>query len=96
MNMANDREAKLGELIKSARLRKNMTQEEVAARVGVTVPTISRLESGKNSSLTTFLKVAEILGEGKWIDSFAPEVGVSPLSMKKTGKTRERASKKTK
>ncbi len=94
--MINNREKYLGEQIKSARLRKNMTQGEVAARIGVTLPTISRLESGKGSSLDTFIKVVDVLGEGKWLDSFAPKVAVSPMAMKKKTETRKRASSKKK
>lgn len=92
--MTNNREKKLGNQIKQTRLRKNITQEEMASRVGVSVQTISRLESGMNSSLSTFIKVIEVLGEDKWLDSFAPKVGVSPMAMKKTKKERERARKK--
>lgn len=92
--MINEKEKELGRQIKQARLRKNMTQEEMASRVGVTVATISRLESGRNSMLSTFIKVVEVLGEEKWLESFAPQVGVSPLAMKNIGKPRERVRKK--
>lgn len=92
--MMNNREKKLGNQIKQTRIRKNITQEEMASRAGVSVQTISRLESGLNSSLSTFIRVMEVLGEDKWLDSFAPEVGVSPISMKKTKKNRERARRK--
>ena len=91
-----NREEKVGEQLKSARIRKNMTQADVAARIGVTVPTISRLEAGKGSSLGTFIKVIEVLGEEKWLDSFAPTVSISPMAMKNTRKNRERVRKKVK
>jgi transcriptional regulator with XRE-family HTH domain len=93
--MIRDREKIIGGQIKSARLRKGMTQAEVAARIYVTTPTISRLESGKGSSLATFIKVVKVLGEDKWFDSFAPVVTVSPIAMKNTGKRKERVRKKS-
>jgi hypothetical protein len=36
-----------------------------------------------------------VLGEGKWLDSFAPVPAVSPIAMKNAGKVRERVRKKT-
>ena len=90
----NEKEIEIGRRIKKIRLKMNMTQDEVAERTGLTIPTISRLESGRGSSMSTFIKVADLLGEGNWIDSFAPEVSISPYSMKKYGKERERVRKK--
>ena len=93
--MAQCREKIIGGQIKSVRLRKKMTQAEVASRIGVSTPTISRLEAGMGSSLATFIKVVEVLGEEKWFGLFAPVVAVSPIAMKNAGKMRERVRKKS-
>jgi transcriptional regulator with XRE-family HTH domain len=83
----------LGKQIKAARLRKNMPQEELANRAGVTLPTISRLESGKGSSLATFVKALQVLKEEVWLEQLAPKVAISPLQIHQRGKMRQRARK---
>lgn len=51
------------ELIK-ARLNSNLTQKEVAEKMGTTQSVIARLESGNNlPSLKTILKYAEAIGK---------------------------------
>lgn len=53
----------VGEAIKKARLRQNLTQEELGERVGVKRSQICKLESGKNSiTLSTMSRVFKALG----------------------------------
>lgn len=53
----------VGEAIKKARLRQNLTQEELGERVGVKRSQICKLESGKSSiSLSTMSRVFKALG----------------------------------
>lgn len=53
----------VGEAIKKARLRQNLTQEELGERVGVKRSQISKLESGKSSiTLSTMSRVFKALG----------------------------------
>lgn len=55
----------VGEAIKSARLKQNLTQEELGERVGVKKSQISKLESGKCIiTLPTMSKVFKALGFG--------------------------------
>jgi transcriptional regulator with XRE-family HTH domain len=86
----------LGKQIKNARIRKNMTQQELSARAGISLPTIGRLEGGRGGSLSNFIKVLQIIGEENWLSSLAPEVTISPIQMKSLNKQRERASRRTK
>jgi transcriptional regulator with XRE-family HTH domain len=81
----------LGNQIKAARLRKNIRQEEVARRANVSLPTVSRLESGKGSSLATFIKVLQVLKEDAWLEQLAPAVAISPIQIHQKGKMRQRA-----
>ena len=54
---------KLGVLIQEARKRKNLTQEELALRVGTTKNYISRIENDASDiRLTTLMRIAEGLG----------------------------------
>ena len=55
----------VGEAIKEARLKQNLTQEELGAKVGVKKSQISKLESGKCIiTLPTMSKVFKALGFG--------------------------------
>ena len=62
----------LGQRLRAARLRRDLTQAMLAERVGVTVPTIAKLESGvATTSLSTMLRVLQILGFASDIDVIA-------------------------
>lgn len=53
----------VGEAIKKARLKQNLTQEELGERVGVKRSQICKLESGKRSiTLSTMSRVFKALG----------------------------------
>jgi putative transcriptional regulator len=53
-----------GPRVKAARLRAGLTQPQLAARVGVSRPTIARLESGARvPNVTVALAIARELGE---------------------------------
>ena len=55
----------IGEAIKEERLKQNLTQEELGAKVGVKKSQISKLESGKCIiTLPTMSKVFKALGFG--------------------------------
>lgn len=64
----------LGERLRTARLRRKLTQAMVAERVGVTPPTIRKLEAGDpSSSLATVLRVLQVLGLAQDIDRLAAQ-----------------------
>ena len=64
----------LGKRLRVARLRRAMTQGVLAERVGVSVPTIAKLEDGEPStSLATMLRVLTVLGLGADIDLLAAQ-----------------------
>ena len=66
--------AALGELLRAARLRRKLTLAMVAERVGVSLPTIRKLESGDpSSSLATVLRVLSVLGLSNDIDTLAAD-----------------------
>jgi transcriptional regulator with XRE-family HTH domain len=55
-------------------MRRQMTQEVLAERVGVSIPTIGKLESGDPStSLATVLRALTVLGLGDDIDLIAAQ-----------------------
>lgn len=64
----------LGVRLRAARMRRRMTQEVLAERVGVSVPTIGKLESGDPStSLATVLRTLAVLGLADDIDLIAAQ-----------------------
>lgn len=54
--------AELGKRLQKQRLQQNLTQAALAKKLGVSVPTISNLENGKNTTLETFISVVFALG----------------------------------
>ena len=52
----------LGSRLQQHRLKQNISQADLAKRLGVSVPTISNLENGKNTSFETFVNVVFALG----------------------------------
>lgn len=64
----------LGERLRAARQRRQMTQDVVAARVGVSIPTLAKLENGDPStSLATMLRVLTVLGLADDVDLIAAQ-----------------------
>ena len=56
------RQDKLGDVVKQARQKNDVTAEELADRIGVSVRYIYRIESGdKKPSYDVFLKLMEVL-----------------------------------
>ncbi|WP_103863960.1 helix-turn-helix transcriptional regulator [Aquimarina sp. I32.4] len=80
--------------VKQKRLNRNVTQDELSKKAGVHVQTIKNFESGKTTTLLTFIQVLRALGDLDVFDSFFPDPGVSPIELLKLkGKERERASR---
>lgn len=52
----------IGEAIKQARQSKNLTQEELGKLIGVQRAQISRIENGKNLTLSTIARVFKAMG----------------------------------
>jgi transcriptional regulator with XRE-family HTH domain len=62
----------LGQRLRAARMRRSMTQEVMAEREGVSVPTLAKLENGDPStSLATVLRALTVLGLADDIDLIA-------------------------
>ena len=85
----------LGERIRKLRLRKNITQEDLAEHTLLAVGTIKSLESGKGK-LSTLIAVLRELGALEQLEQFIPPITISPLKMvdasTKSANQRERAT----
>ena len=80
----------IGEQIKTARIRKNQKQEDLAARAGVSKSALFNLENGKGSTIKTFVSVLNALGETAWIENLAPVISISPIEQVRLAKQRRR------
>ncbi|MGO4703134.1 helix-turn-helix transcriptional regulator [Dyella sp. 2RAB6] len=64
----------LGERLRAARLRRKMTQAVMAERVGVSVPTLAKLEDGDPTiSLATMFRVLAVLSLAADLDKLAAD-----------------------
>lgn len=86
----------LGKRLQHHRLRQNISQAALAERIGVSVPTISNLENGKNSTLETFLNVVFALGLANELENLFSEMPLTSSELRKIYQQpkRQRASKK--
>ena len=84
----------LGARLRAYRLQMNLSQGELAVRAGVNRTTIRDAERGKDSRLSTLVKLLRALGRLGDLDAFLPAPSVSPIQlMKRKGKPRQRARK---
>lgn len=85
-------EQELGQRFKSLRLRKNITQKELASATALSLNVIKSLESGRGK-LSSVIAVLRELGALDELDNFIPQSSISPLQLARMdGKTRQRAS----
>ena len=80
-NTSNELQSRLGESINRLRLKKGISQAEVAAKANVAVTSIIRLEAGKGGNLSTFIKVLKALDSESWLNTLAPLITVSPMDI---------------
>jgi transcriptional regulator with XRE-family HTH domain len=86
----------IGEQVKTIRIRRGLTQDELSARAGVSKSALCNLESGKGSTVKTLVAALNVLGETAWIENLAPEITVSPIQLMSLGRPRQRVRRKRK
>ncbi len=74
-------EAHIGEQLRRARRDEGWSQAELARRANVNRNSVSALERGEGSSLSTLIRVVRALGRGDWLDELAPDPGPSPMAL---------------
>jgi len=83
----------IGERISRRRLRRNLTQGELARQAGVSKRTVLRLESGESTQMTSLVRILRTLGLLEDLDRSIPDSLVSPIEALRTkGRQRRRAS----
>jgi transcriptional regulator with XRE-family HTH domain len=90
-------QAELGQRIQVLRLARNITQEELGARVGLSRSTIRKLETSGQVTLEAFVRVLGALGRSEELESvLLPRAPVSIAALKKQSTARQRAGSKGK
>jgi len=83
----------LGTRLRQARLRRNLSQQELADRAGVNRTTVSEFERGASTSTLTLVQVLRALEMLDELTGFVPDPGPSPLDLaRRQGRQRQRAS----
>lgn len=74
-------EALIGEKLRSYRLDKNLPQQAVASKAGISRGVLQRMESGQGTSLRAFIGVLKALQLEDWFETLAPIAAINPLLM---------------
>ena len=73
-----------GDAMRELRLQRNLMQQTLAERSGVSVKAVRNLESGNGVSLRSFLAICRTLGKTDWLKTLPPPMGgMSPLAVMK-------------
>lgn len=85
---------RIGEALKAHRLRRNIPQNVLAERSGISLTAVKRLEGGAGATLGSFVLVCRTLGIDRWIADIEPHDEASPLAyaeaLKKSATKRRR------
>lgn len=85
--------SELGTRLASARLERNLTQQELADEAGVARTAVQHLEAGESVRLTSFIRVLRALGLLEALDGLIRQAGPSPIELLDLrGERRQRAS----
>lgn len=84
--------ASIGARIQALRLKKNISQEQVAKEAGISRQTLANLMQGK-CTLVNLITILRVLGELERISSLIEEIRPSPLQViQMAGNKRQRAT----
>ena len=84
----------VGKRLKDYRIRRKLTQQELADQAGISVFSVTQIERGKAITLAVFLSVLRVLRLLDNLELFIPEIGISPIELLKLkGKTPKRIRK---
>lgn len=89
-------EVQLGGHIRTLRLERNLDQVTLAARAGVSLNALKRLEGGRGSTLKTLIGVLRTLDRVEWLNTIAPVATINPLTMPRAATPRRRAAARRK
>ncbi|HEX5439048.1 MAG TPA: helix-turn-helix transcriptional regulator [Gemmatimonadaceae bacterium] len=77
--------AEIGDRLQRYRLQQNRTVKDIAAEAGVSEPTATRAEAGKNPTMATVVRLLRALGRLDALDTFLPVPLLSPVEVAARG-----------
>lgn len=83
----------LGERLKQLRIRKRLTQRELALKANVSLRTVRSLELGKGGNLNSFVRMLRALDAMPQLDVIAPPPQFSPMATLRLGRPPKRVRK---
>jgi transcriptional regulator with XRE-family HTH domain len=86
-------EALVGEGIRAARLRQNISQAALADTAGIALGSLRNLENGLGATVATLVRALRALKREDWLASLQPPVAISPMRLLTTKQPRQRARK---
>ena len=69
--------------LKRQRLELNLSQTEAATRSGLSRRTITSIENGEGSTLSTLIALLRALNSLDTLEGFLPDPGISPMALLK-------------
>ena len=96
INSENNNSAVLSELgarIKRNRIDMQLSQQDFAAKAGISTRTLSAAENGEDIRLSNLLRILRTLGCLENIDMLLPELAFDPESYRTLGRERKRVSR---
>ena len=96
INSENNNSAVLSELgvrIKRNRIDMQLSQQDFAAKAGISTRTLSAAENGEDIRLSNLLRILRTLGCLDNIDLLLPELAFDPESYRTLGRERKRVSR---
>lgn len=84
--------AELGKRIRAVRIDTPYTQRELANRAGVSLKTLSNIELGHDSNVSSLISVLRALGLLSNADVLVPSATIRPSDLASMGHSRQRAS----
>jgi len=72
-----------GKRIRAYRLKKKLSQQELAERAGISIFTVAQIEHGKPVSIAMIVPVLRVLRLLDNLEALLPEIAISPVEMLK-------------
>lgn len=83
----------LGARVERRRINMQITQAVLAEEAGLSKRTVERIEAGKTSQMSSFIRILRVLDLLQGLEALMPAEGISPIELVKTKKyNRKRAS----
>ena len=83
----------LGAVLKQIRLKKNITQAQLATDAGLNRYTITQIEKGESTSLNTFIKILRVFDAFYLLDAFQISNEMSPMAYVKMQKEQRKRAR---